>query len=249
MSQDNPAYVPVGGEFVEGHPVALPLHRQRDARGVVPPSRGRRKEWWWQPGPVDTVGFCWDLDMGVGIIAAFDLVVGGILSFVFIGYRLAADTSTVVVQEREEEFARDCKGLEQMPYKCERLIDSILELTLADDTLVPNVLGAAVSLMLGWLGLRAWWCFDARAAKFNLWLRPLTYLMVAVIMAIQVTKEMSYGRHPVWDIVVLGLLRMVFSMMYLSKVMWSYQMFLLRKTSRATRKAGMVELDASSPTV
>ncbi|CAM9773812.1 unnamed protein product [Ectocarpus sp. 12 AP-2014] len=139
MSQDNPAYVPVGGEFVEGRPVALPLHRQRDARGVVPPSRGRRKEWWWQPGPVDTVGFCWDLDMGVGITAAFDLV-GGILSFVSIGCRLAADTSTVVAQQLEEEFAKDCEGLEVMPYKCKRLINRILHLTLTDDILVPNVM-------------------------------------------------------------------------------------------------------------
>ncbi|CBN74558.1 expressed unknown protein [Ectocarpus siliculosus] len=248
MPQGNPVYVRVGGEFDEGRPVALPLHRQRDARGVVPPSRGRRKEWWWQPGPVDTVGFCWDLDMGVGLNAVGELVYG-ILAFASIGHRLAADTSTVVVQEKEEEFARDCEGLEQMPYKCERLIGSILELTLANDTLVPNVLAAAVLLMLGWLGLRAWWCFDARAAKFNLWLRPLMFLMSAVVMAIRVTKEMSYGRHPVWDLYVFWLLLMVLSMMYSSKVMWSYHIFLLKKTSRATREAGMVELDATSPTV
>ncbi|CAN0102905.1 unnamed protein product [Ectocarpus sp. 6 AP-2014] len=248
MSQDNPTYVPVGGELDEGRPVALPLHRQRDARGVVPPSRGRRKEWWWQPGPVDTVGFCWDLDMGVGIHAACELVYG-ILAFASICHRLAADTSTVEAQEKEEEFARDCKGLEQMPYKCERLIDSILELTLPNDTLVPNVLEAAMMLMLGWLGLRAWWCHDARAAKFNLWLRPLMCLMVAVVMAIKVTKAMSYGRHPVWGVLVFVLLRMVWFMMYFSKVMWSYHIFLLKKTSRATGEVGMVELDATSPTV
>ncbi|CAN0102972.1 unnamed protein product [Ectocarpus sp. 6 AP-2014] len=248
MSQDNPTYVPVGGEFDEGRPVALPLHRQRDARGVVPPSRGRRREWWWQPGPVDTVGFCWDLDMGMGLLAAVDLA-RGILSFASIGYRLAADKSTVVAQKREEEFARDCEGLEEMPYKCERLINSILELTLANDTLVPNVLAAAVLVMLGLIGLRAWWCFDARAAKFNLWLRPLMYLMFAVVMAIQVTKEMSYGRHPEWGAFVFVLLCMVLHMMYLSKATWSYHIFLLKKTSRAIRKAGMVELDATSPTV
>lgn len=78
---------------------------------------------------------------------------------------------------------------------------------------------AAVALMLGWLGLRAWWCCDARAAKFNLWLRPLKYLMVAVIKAIQVTKEMSYGRHPVWGLYVLfGLFQIVLPLMYISKV-------------------------------
>ncbi|CAM9585092.1 unnamed protein product [Ectocarpus sp. 12 AP-2014] len=109
---------------------------------------------------------------------------------------------------------------------------------------------AAVALVLGWLGLRAWWCYDARAAKFNLWLCPSMYLMMVVMMAIQVTKEMSYGRHPVWGLYVLiGLFQIVLPLMYRSKVMWSYQMLLLRRTSRAARDVAMVELDASSPTV
>jgi len=48
-----PAYAPIGVEFEQGRPVGIPLHRQRDARGVVPQWQ-RRKEWWWQPGPVDS---------------------------------------------------------------------------------------------------------------------------------------------------------------------------------------------------
>lgn len=88
--------------------------------------------------------------------------------------------------------------------------------------LAPDLLTrreAAVSLMLGWLGLRAWWCYDPRAAKFNLWLLPMRPLMAVVMTGIQVTTEMSYGRHPEWGVyLLLGLLLWVLPWMYCSKV-------------------------------
>ncbi|CAN0118942.1 unnamed protein product [Ectocarpus fasciculatus] len=107
---------------------------------------------------------------------------------------------------------------------------------------------SAVYLILGGLGLRAWWCFDARAAKFNLWLRPLVYLMVGVMSAIQNTKRMSYGMHPAW-VVVLVWLRLVGILLYRSKVMWSYRVLLLRirRTSGATQQAATVELSSAMP--
>ncbi|CAM9605084.1 unnamed protein product [Ectocarpus sp. 8 AP-2014] len=240
-SGQQPAYAPVGGQFSQGRPVGIPLHRQRDAQGVVP-QRQRRKEWWWQPGPVDSFYCCFPLTCGVIYIAAVEVVVGILIMF---GNIWMATTQLPTLQD---QYASQCEGAAAEREGCTDIADLIGSLSVG--LLLPTLLLWVVNIAGSMIGLWAVLYSNARAAKIFFQSRVLVFVMGQVNLFIHVIASSKPKTMEYLATIAFYSAFGAFCSLYGVKVIWSYQILLLRRSSRrqassssdAAAAEGMIEI-------
>ncbi|CAM9962114.1 unnamed protein product [Ectocarpus sp. 4 AP-2014] len=192
---------------------------------------------------------CFPLTCGVIYLAAAE-VVGGILTM--FGYIWMATTQLPTLQD---QYASQCEGATAEREGCTDLADLIGSLSVG--LLLPTLLLWVVNIAGSMIGLWAVLYSNARAAKIFFQSRVLVFVMGQVNLFIHVIassepKTMEY-------LATIAFYSAFFALcsLYGIKVIWSYQMLLLRRSSRrqaslssdAAAAEGMIELDGSSQIV
>ncbi|CAM9881463.1 unnamed protein product [Ectocarpus sp. 4 AP-2014] len=183
---------------------------------------GVRRQWWWQPGPVDSCCFCCSLRAGVGILAANDLFQRGIYTAFFSrgDVEKVLPTAIAILQSA---YDKDCKDAPVQTEDCLQLSHKIeqmeFNLELFDNLPVIVYVEAVMSMLAGAVGLFAVFKSNALSAKIYLW-TWLPRFFVGMVGGYMVRAEMKqYGiDNSDGPGVVIGELVRVVSILYYVKV-------------------------------
>ncbi|CAM9620054.1 unnamed protein product [Ectocarpus sp. 13 AM-2016] len=238
------AYVPVGSEFDGGRP----LGQRVRFNGVG----GVRKDWWWQPGPVDSCCCCFSLAAGVAVLAAFDVIVLGAMRLYYLSFVTGDAGLKQLLAGFEKKYAEECEDVAEASPDCLAQASIILSLTKTNDLYVPAVLEGVIAAIFGFVGLRAVFAHDALAARAYLWSWPPRIVLILVELVMQRIRFEHYDMGFLWKFTVVWNIPRALILAYCLKVVWSYWV-VVRRNNRAAATAadtsGSIELDGSRSSV
>ncbi|CAM9986782.1 unnamed protein product, partial [Ectocarpus sp. 8 AP-2014] len=133
---------------------------------------GVRRQWWWQPGPVDSCCFCCSLRAGVGILAAKDLFYNGIWAAFYSRSDVEKMLRTAIAI-LQSAYDKDCKDAPVQTVDCLQLSHNIeqaeFQVELLDNLPVIVYVEAVIAMLAGAVGLFAVFKSNALSAKIYLW--------------------------------------------------------------------------------
>ncbi|CAM9249263.1 unnamed protein product [Ectocarpus sp. 12 AP-2014] len=206
---------------------------------------GVRRQWWWQPGPVDSCCFCCSLRAGVGILAASDLFYNGIWAAFYSkgDVEKILQTSIAILQS---VYDKDCKDAPVQTEDCLQLSHNIeqaeFNLELFDNLPVIVYVEAVIAMLAGAVGLFAVFKSNALSAKIYLW-TWLPKFFVGVVARYTLRAEMKqYGidNSDGPGVVISELMSVVF-LLYYVKVAWSFHQRLKARSGNSSSPSGDVE--------
>ncbi|CAM9126125.1 unnamed protein product, partial [Ectocarpus sp. 6 AP-2014] len=206
---------------------------------------GVRKDWWWQPGPVDSCCFCCSLRAGVGILAANDLFLNGIWS-TFYSRSHMEKMLHAAIEILQSVYDEDCKDAPVQTEDCLRLSHNIeqaeFQVELFDNLPVIVYVEAVIAMLAGAVGLFAVFKSNALSAKIYLWtwLPKFFVGLVARYTMCAVMKQYGIDNSDGPGVVIGGLMGVVF-LLYYVKVAWSFHQRLKARSGNSSSPSGGVE--------